>query len=135
MRSLSANGPKPRHDGYVGHNVSGKTKLEHVLVAERAIGKPLPPGAQVHHWDGDRGNNAPRNLVVCPDQAYHRLIHRRMAAFEACGDPTWMPCRLCKRYDAPGNLYVAPNSANAYHRTCSAAYARAHRAKKQGTTE
>jgi hypothetical protein len=128
---FSVNGPKPRGDGYVGHNVAGKTKLEHVLVAELALGKPLPPGAQVHHWDRDRSNNAPSNLVICPDQAYHRLIHRRMAALEACGNPNWMSCRLCRKYDDPANLYVSPNGVHAYHRECSAAYARAHRAKQK----
>jgi hypothetical protein len=125
---LSVNGPKPRLDGYVGHNVKGRTKLEHVLIAERALGKDLPEGAQVHHWDCDRGNNAPTNLVICPDQAYHRLLHRRMAALEACGNPNWMPCRFCRQYDSPEALYVAPNGVDAYHRTCSASYARSHRA-------
>lgn len=131
--ALSSNGPKPRADGYVGHNVGGRTKLEHILVAERALGKPLPTGAQVHHWDMDRSNNEPTNLVICPDQAYHRLIHRRMAALEACGNPSWMPCRLCRVYEAPENLYVNPGGTDAYHRHCSAAYARSHRAKTKGT--
>lgn len=129
--NLSENGPKPRKDGYIGHNVGGKTKLEHVLVAERALGKPLPPGAQVHHWDRDRRNNSPTNLVICPDQAYHRLIHRRMAAMDACGNPEWMLCVFCGEHDDPKNLYVAPNGVSAYHRECSAAYARAHRAKQK----
>lgn len=127
---LSTNGPKARGDGYVGHNVDGKTKLEHVLVAERALGKPLPAGAQVHHWDRDRSNNTPSNLVICPDQSYHRLIHRRMAAMEACGNPNWIPCRLCKKHDDPANLYMSPNKYHAYHRKCSADYAKAHRTKK-----
>ena len=128
---LSVNGPKQRDDGYIGHNVRGKTKLEHVLIAERALGKHLPHGAQVHHWDCDRSNNAPTNLVICPDQAYHRLLHRRMAAMDACGNPDWMPCRFCREHDDPKSLYVAPNGVNAYHRECSATYARGHRAKQK----
>lgn len=126
---LSKNGPKHRGDGYVGHNVNGQTKLEHILVAERALGGPLPPAAQVHHWDRNRSNNTPSNLVICPDQAYHRLLHRRMAAMEACGNPNWMYCVLCKRYDDPTKLYQSPNRMHAYHRSCSAAYARSHRAQ------
>lgn len=132
---LSVNGPKPRGDGYIGHNVRGKTKLEHVLIAERALGKPLPHGVQVHHWDCDRSNNAPANLVICPDQAYHRLLHRRMAAMDACGNPGWMPCRFCGEHDDPKNLYVAPNGVSAYHRECSATYARAHRLKQKPTIQ
>lgn len=120
---------KLRKDGYLGDWVEGRTKLEHVLVVERILGKPLPPGAQVHHVDYDRTHNAPGNLVVCPDQAYHRLLHRRTDALDACGNPNWMPCRFCRQYDDPLNLYVAPDGVHAYHRSCSAEYARNHRAK------
>jgi hypothetical protein len=61
---------------------TGKWEYEHRLVAEKVLGKPLPPGAVVHHIDGDNMNNHPSNLVICPDQGYHRLIHTRMKAYE-----------------------------------------------------
>lgn len=60
---------------------SGK-QYEHILIAEKALGRPLPPGAEVHHWDKDRWNNTPTNLVICPDHAYHMLIHKRMREAE-----------------------------------------------------
>ena len=50
-------------DGYLLHGYV----RDHVAVVERIIGKKLPKGAIVHHWDGDRLNNTPSNLVVCPD--------------------------------------------------------------------
>ena len=53
---------------------------EHVLVAERALGKYLPTGAVVHHVNVDRRNNAPTNLVICENQTYHKLLHVRMNA-------------------------------------------------------
>jgi hypothetical protein len=62
---------------------SGEYKFEHVLIAEKALGKPLPKGAVVHHVDRDSMNNntkSPWNLVVCPDQAYHLLLHARVRA-------------------------------------------------------
>lgn len=65
--------------GYVTLQVDGYTKMEHVVLAEKALGRPLPPGAEVHHlngipWDNHRWGN----LVICPDREYHMLLHMRM---------------------------------------------------------
>lgn len=70
--------------------------LEHVLIAERALGKPLPPGVQVHHVDENRRNNANANLVICQDQSYHHLLHRRARVLRAGGNPnTDLVCFAC----------------------------------------
>lgn len=105
-----------RADGYVRTQVDGITKYEHVRVAERALGKPLPPGAIVHHVDENPSNNAPTNLVICPDDAYHLLLHQRMRAMAACGNPSWRLCCHCSKYDDPANLHVGRNT---YHRSCN----------------
>jgi hypothetical protein len=76
----------------------GRTVGLHVAVAERALGKPLPRGAVVHHIDGDIQNNAPHNLVVCEDRAYHNLIHRRERAMQATGNPDALLCQVCGSY-------------------------------------
>jgi hypothetical protein len=66
-------------NGYYVRTVDGVRVYEHILLAERALGKPLPPKAVVHHMNGDKADNyTPFNLVICPDQAYHLLLHRRM---------------------------------------------------------
>jgi len=70
--------PRSTKDGYV---------LEHILIAEKAIGKPLPKGAEVHHVDENRANNANSNLVICQNHAYHHLLHTRMRILEAGGHP------------------------------------------------
>lgn len=72
-----------RHEqGYIRVHVGdNQYRMEHVLMAEKALGKPLPPEAVVHHVNGDPGDNkTPWNLVVCPDQDYHLLLHRRAQA-------------------------------------------------------
>ena len=103
---------------------------EHVIVAERALGKYLPPKAVVHHANRDRSDNRPENLVICQDHAYHMLIHQRMRAKEACGNPNWRKCKFCKRYDDPLNLYI-PSSVGeaASHRSCATEYARRKRGR------
>ena len=83
----------------------GKRKTyEHVLVVERALGKPLPDGVEIHHVDGDGHNNHPSNLVICPDRAYHQLLHYRTRAHEASGNAGWLKCVRCGKWDSPENL-------------------------------
>lgn len=64
--------------GYVVLWRNGKEIAEHIYLAEKALGKPLPKGAEVHHvnkkpWD----NYTAFNLVICPNREYHLLLHRR----------------------------------------------------------
>jgi hypothetical protein len=82
--------PRANRDGYV---------WEHVLVVERALGRYLPSNCLVHHVDEDPGNNEPSNLVVCPSQAYHKLLHQRATALDACGDASALKCNICHSYD------------------------------------
>lgn len=76
---------------------SGLFKRTHVIVAEKALGKPLPVGSKVHHVDSDGHNNANRNLVICQDEAYHKLLHRRQRVRAAGGNPnTDLLCSVCR---------------------------------------
>ncbi len=78
-----------------GRNEQGVYLHFHRLRAERALGKPLPAGAVVHHADGSRSEDAP--LVICQDQAYHRLLHARMRVKALGGNPnTEKICSTCK---------------------------------------
>ena len=58
----------------------GKKVPLHRVLAEEALGKPLPPGAIVHHLDLNPYNNTKTNLVICPDGEYHKLLHKRTEA-------------------------------------------------------
>lgn len=100
----------------VRHN--GKSVHEHRVIAEKALGKPLPSEAVVHHWDKDRTNNRNDNLLICPDVAYHNLIHRRMDAMEATGDPNKRKCEVCNAYDDEDALVGLGARNRMAHREC-----------------
>ena len=65
-------------DGYWVVTDEGVRQYEHILIAEKALGKPLPKGAIVHHVNNKPWDNHPENLVICPSQAYHMELHNRM---------------------------------------------------------
>lgn len=101
--------------------------MEHVLIAEKALGKFLSPGVEVHHFPS---KDIFTHLVICQDHAYHFLLHVRHRAFIACGNPNWRKCQYCKKYDDIKNLYCSPNGYVYEHRACFRAYQREQRRKK-----
>lgn len=84
-------------DGYpeAAKQLGGRRIQVHRLRAEKALGKPLPAGAVVHHADGSKRPDAP--LVICQDETYHRLLHIRMRVKAHGGNPdTDAVCCYCQ---------------------------------------
>jgi len=109
------------HNGYLAVSVNYKKKLQHVLVAEEMLGHELPPGSVVHHIDGDRLNNDPKNLVICPSQAHHKLLHVQADALRLSGNSSFRKCAICKSYDDPSNLSVYSHKRSGtryWHKKC-----------------
>lgn len=90
------NGHQSRGPRERGYRVHGGAPL-HVAIASKALGRPLPKRAEVHHVDGDSLNNTPTNLVICENRAYHMLLHVRTRIVKAGGNPnTQKICSGCQ---------------------------------------
>jgi hypothetical protein len=51
---------------------------EHRLVAEKVLGRVLKATEVIHHINEIRHDNIKNNLVICQNNSYHHLLHRRM---------------------------------------------------------
>jgi hypothetical protein len=68
----------------------------HRIRAQKALGRELKGTERVHHLDGSKTDDAP--LVICPDEAYHKLLHMRAKVLAAGGNPdTQKVCNSCGR--------------------------------------
>ena len=74
--------PRARQNGYV---------LEHLLVMEQKLGRPLAPGEEVHHLNHVRDDNRPENLELSANHSEHFQKHlplRPKSPPCVCGRPS-----------------------------------------------
>ena len=91
-------------------------------IAEDTLGRALPAGAVVHHFDENPTNNAKSNLIICPTEAYHNLLHVRTHALEEGGNPEFRKCQYCGSWGWPEEMACVRKSDRAsltyYHHAC-----------------
>lgn len=124
---------EPRMRGTGSTNAQGYVVIcgeyAHRLAARKVLGRSLMGEECVHHWDENPANNNPDNLVICPNKAYHELLHRRMRALKSRGNANWLRCQLCGNYEDPKSpdMWVEPKGRFGQHRSCGRAVQQSRR--------
>ena len=72
--------PKADSKGYV---------LEHRLVAEKMLGRPLTEQETIHHLDNDPTNNDEHNIIVLANQSCHAKLHKFIEKTASIKDKEW----------------------------------------------
>ncbi len=62
--------------GYILVKVENGLDFEHILVAQKKIGRRLNPNESVHHLNHLRADNRPQNLAVMLNDDDHSYIHK-----------------------------------------------------------
>lgn len=108
-------GSAGRAHGRLSRNIA-----EHIVVAERALGKRLPPKAEVHHFNRDTSDNQPRNLVICQNRLYHELLECRTDRLREFGNPNVKRCVACREVLPLDSFHINTKRADGRQKMCKA---------------
>jgi len=97
---------------------------EHIIMAEKTLGRSLPLGAVIHHWSNKTDN---KKIVICENSSYHALLHAKTKALKNCGKPNFRKCWICGEYDDPINLIMNKKAYSYHHNECRKTYRRERR--------
>jgi len=113
--------PRADSNGYI---------KEHIVIAEHALGHALPARAVIHHVNEQRAMNTNNNLVICQDETYHKLLHKRLRAYRATGSALARKCIYCKQWEQPTcpDMYLYKKMS--FHRSCHSTYECQRKRKK-----
>lgn len=84
IKKHEANG-SPNIKGYRKKRIGDRIITEHQWIVEKLIGRRLKKGESVHHIDGNKLNNEPKNLMLFKSHSAHRQHENRYREYlEMC---------------------------------------------------
>lgn len=110
-------GRKVRKDGYILVWTPHGEKLEHRLVMEQKLGRPLLPSEVVHHIDENPSNNDPSNLELLASQSDHALLHGEEIRNRIYANGV-KACTECKEIKPLTEYYKVSSRPNSYQSWC-----------------
>lgn len=103
----------------MSYKKTSATTYEHRQVVEGALGRELKSHEIVHHVDNDPKNNSHNNLVLCPNQKYHMLLHSRQRVVDLGGNPnTEKYCSYHKLIESKDEFSPNPSMPDSLHNSC-----------------
>lgn len=117
----------------IRETIDGVRKRRHTIIAEKALGRALRSGEEIHHLNENDEDDTPENLVICPNRSYHALLHVRTRALNACGNPNHRKCKYCGNWDDTGNMTNKGKTTVAgdwVHKACNTLFEKARRLRK-----
>lgn len=103
--------------------------FEHIVIMEKLLGRMIGTDEHIHHINGERGDNAPGNLLLFKSHSAHHAYEARIKAFKECGHYNWRKCPYCHKYDSMENLSMSKKFV--YHKVCANTESRKRYANKK----
>lgn len=95
--------------------------LEHIVIAEKKLGRSLEPGEVVHHIDHNKTNNSPDNLMVFETSGQHIMYHyggiahqKENGAWTCEMSDHYETCKYCGKFFKLSKYVYAKKRENRY---------------------